>query len=146
MLERGDHGWIEAISSGVSDSSEATVRFHERVGGLMALLHVLEAADLTSTHLVARGEHPVLVDAETLFQSRARHRPGGGTDDHGEGGNVAGGNVVGHNVEGRNVEGAAGGRSRCGVLPNRCCEWGCCRARGRAIPRRRSRQDTWYRW
>ena len=78
MLDRGDHGWVEPVAPVGCESSEATTRFHERVGGLMALLHVLEAAGLSSAHVVAHGEHPVVVDAELLFQSRARHRSDGG--------------------------------------------------------------------
>ena len=82
----GDHGWIEPVAPVGCESSEARTRFHERVGGLMALLHVLEAAGLSSAHVVAHGEHPVLVDAELLFQSRARHRGEGG--EHSEGGSA----------------------------------------------------------
>ena len=78
MLDRGDHGWVESLAPVACESSEARTRFHERVGGLMALLRVLEAAGLSSAHVVAHGEYPVLVDAEMLFQSRARQRNGGG--------------------------------------------------------------------
>lgn len=87
MLDRGDHGWVEPVAPVGCESNEARTRFHERVGGLMALLHVLEAAGLSSTQVVAHGEYPVLVDAELLFQSRARHRTDGG--EHGDGGSAA---------------------------------------------------------
>ena len=89
MLDRGDHGWVEVVAPVACESSEGATRLRERVGGLMAVLHVLEAVDVSSAHLVAHGEYPVLVDAEMLFQSRVRYRTGGDAqaegDDHAEG-------------------------------------------------------------
>lgn len=78
VLDRGDHGWVEPVMPVDCSSALASVRFHERVGGLLALLHVLEAVGLSSAHVVPHGEHPVVLDAELLFQSRALHRTGGG--------------------------------------------------------------------
>jgi lantibiotic modifying enzyme len=86
MLDRGDHGWVEAVAVAAAVGCEARTRFHERLGGLMALLHVLEAAGLSGAHVVAHGEYPLLVDAELLFQSRARHRIDRG--EAGDGGSV----------------------------------------------------------
>jgi lantibiotic modifying enzyme len=105
MLDRGDHGWVESLAPVGCESSEARVRFHERLGGLMALLRVLEAAGLSNAHVVAHGEHPVLVDAELLFQSRARRRSGDGEIEDGDpAGNLA-------------AEGLAQSILRVGLLP-----------------------------
>jgi lantibiotic modifying enzyme len=105
MLDRGDHGWVEPVAPVACESSETRTRFRERVGALMALLHVLEAAGLSHAHVVAHGEHPVLVDAELLFQSRARHRTGGCEPGEGD----AGGTLA--------VEGLAQSILRVGLLP-----------------------------
>jgi lantibiotic modifying enzyme len=105
MLDRGDHGWVEPMAPVGCESSEARTRFRERLGGLMALLHVLEAAGLSSAHVVSHGEYPVLVDAELLFQSRARHRT--------DGGDLGGGDSAGTLA----AEGLAQSILRVGLLP-----------------------------
>ena len=122
MLDRGDHGWVEPWRRLVVSRARRRTRFHERVGGLDGVLHVLEAAGLSSAHVVAHGEHPVLVDAEMLFQSRARHRTDGGE-------------------RGRRRLGWDSLRRR-GLL-NRFCEWGCCRDRAW---RRRADDGSRSRW
>jgi lantibiotic modifying enzyme len=105
MLDRGDHGWVEELATVGCESSEARTRFRERMGGLMVLLHVLEAAHLSDAHVVAHGEHPVLVDAELLFQSRARCRAQG--DEH----------IDGDAAVKLAVEGLAQSILRVGLLP-----------------------------
>src|SRR6185312_10755503 len=41
-----------------------------RQGAYLTLLHVLEATDLHHENLIAAGEHPMLVDLETIFHPR----------------------------------------------------------------------------
>ncbi len=70
ILDRGTHGWIEFIQAGPCGSAEEVSRFYIRQGGYLALLYALEATDFHYENLIAAGEHPVLVDLETLFQPR----------------------------------------------------------------------------
>jgi len=65
-----DHGWAEFVSYRKCETAEDLRRFYRRQGGLLAILYALCATDMHSENLVASGEHPVIVDLETLFQPR----------------------------------------------------------------------------
>ncbi|WP_002636955.1 type 2 lanthipeptide synthetase LanM family protein [Myxococcus hansupus] len=67
VLPRDDYGWMEFVRAAPCDSAEAVRRFHERQGGLIALLYAMDVIDMHYENLIAAGEHPVLVDLETLF-------------------------------------------------------------------------------
>jgi type 2 lantibiotic biosynthesis protein LanM len=67
VLDRGTHGWCEFVAAGPCPSPEAAERFFERQGALLALLHALNANDFHRSNLVAHGEHPVLLDLESLL-------------------------------------------------------------------------------
>lgn len=67
-LDRGDHGWTEVVTAGACDGEGAWRRFYHRQGSLLALLYVLGANDMHAENLIAAGEHPVVVDLETLNQ------------------------------------------------------------------------------
>lgn len=68
VVPGGDYGWVEYVSwQPCGDRAEAD-RFHERLGGLLGLTWILDGTDLHHENLVASGEHPVLIDLETLFQ------------------------------------------------------------------------------
>jgi type 2 lantibiotic biosynthesis protein LanM len=70
VLDRGRYGWIEFVEAGPCADEGAVRRFYRRQGGYLALLWLLEAVDIHWENLIAAGEHPVLVDLETLFQPR----------------------------------------------------------------------------
>lgn len=67
VLNYGGHGWMEHVSAGPCASAQQVTRFYERQGAYLALLHVLNAADFHHENLIAAGEHPILVDLESLF-------------------------------------------------------------------------------
>jgi type 2 lantibiotic biosynthesis protein LanM len=79
VLDRGDHGWMEFAAAEPCRSREEVARFHERLGGLLAVLYALAATDCHYENLIAAGEHPVVVDLESLFhpqlQRGKRTRP-----------------------------------------------------------------------
>jgi type 2 lantibiotic biosynthesis protein LanM len=70
VLDRGDHGWVELVTAAPCRTPEEVRRFYQRQGGYLALLLLLEATDFHAENLIAAGEHPVLVDLETLFHPR----------------------------------------------------------------------------
>lgn len=70
VLPRGDHGWCEWISHEPCSTRAEIERFYTRQGGYLAILHALGATDFHSENVVAHGEHPVLVDLESVFQPR----------------------------------------------------------------------------
>ena len=66
-LERAGYGWAEFIPAGTCADAAAARRFYERAGMLAGLLDVLGATDIHYGNVVAAGDHPVVVDLETLF-------------------------------------------------------------------------------
>jgi type 2 lantibiotic biosynthesis protein LanM len=70
VLDRGDYGWAEYVESAPCQSAEAATRYFTRAGALLALVRTLGGTDCHADNLVAAGEHPVLVDGETLFAPR----------------------------------------------------------------------------
>jgi lantibiotic modifying enzyme len=75
VLDRGGHGWMEFVAAGPCDSPAGLARFHQRQGGLLALLYLLQATDFHQENLIAAGEQPVLVDLESLFHPDLRPAP-----------------------------------------------------------------------
>ncbi|MGW4894050.1 type 2 lanthipeptide synthetase LanM family protein, partial [Kitasatospora sp. NPDC004240] len=67
LLDRGGYGWLEHVEARPCRTAAEVERFYRRQGALLALLHVLDGTDAHYENLVACGEHPVLVDVETLF-------------------------------------------------------------------------------
>jgi len=67
ILDCGSHGWSEFAEDGPCESASSLERFYFRIGGQMALLYVCNAGDFHYENVLACGEHPVLVDLETLF-------------------------------------------------------------------------------
>ncbi len=74
ILDRGAYGWVEFISPQCCASDDEVRRFYARQGEYLALLYALEATDFHNENLIAAGEHPILVDLETLFQPCIRDR------------------------------------------------------------------------
>ena len=72
VLDRGDHGWMEFAEVLPCASAGEVARFHERLGGLLAVLYALAATDCHYENLIACGEHPVVVDLEALFHPQVR--------------------------------------------------------------------------
>ena len=70
ILDFGTHGWSEYVSARGCETPKELVRFYELQGGYLALLYALEAVDFHYENLIASGEHPVLVDLESLFHAR----------------------------------------------------------------------------
>lgn len=67
VFDAGDHGWMEHVEAASCDSVEEARRFFLRQGAYLALLHLLDGTDVHHENLIAAGEHPVLLDLETLF-------------------------------------------------------------------------------
>lgn len=67
VLDCGAYGWVEFAEHAPCFDSAAAERYYARIGGLACLLYVLLGTDCHFENVVAAGESPVLVDAETLF-------------------------------------------------------------------------------
>jgi type 2 lantibiotic biosynthesis protein LanM len=79
VLDRGDYGWVEFVSQEGCQTRDDVRRFYARHGEYLALLYALEATDCHCENLIASGEHPMLVDLETLFQPSLSHADNGVT-------------------------------------------------------------------
>jgi type 2 lantibiotic biosynthesis protein LanM len=72
ILNCNTYGWVEFIAAQGCTSPEEIQRFYQRQGGYLALLYCLEATDFHNENLIAAGEHPVLVDLESLFHQHPK--------------------------------------------------------------------------
>lgn len=69
ILNKEDHGWVEFVEHITADSDEERASFYCRLGVLSALLYAANSVDIFFENVVAHGEHPVVVDLETLFHT-----------------------------------------------------------------------------
>jgi type 2 lantibiotic biosynthesis protein LanM len=67
VLLRAGYGWAEYLRHTPCSNSEELARFYRRAGMLLALCRVLGATDLHHDNIIAVGEHPMIVDTETLI-------------------------------------------------------------------------------
>lgn len=70
VLDRGSHGWVEHVEPAACESRDEVRRYFARQGRYLALLYALHATDFHFENLIAAGEHPLLVDLESLFHPR----------------------------------------------------------------------------
>jgi type 2 lantibiotic biosynthesis protein LanM len=70
LLDRGAYGWIEYVKARSCSHPEEVRRFYQRQGSYLALLHALGASDMHFENLIAVGEHPMLIDLETIITPR----------------------------------------------------------------------------
>ena len=68
ILNRDTHGWVEFLSSRSCRNPEEVDRYFLRAGMLLCLLHALGGSDCHNENLFACGEHPVMIDLETLLE------------------------------------------------------------------------------
>ncbi len=67
MLDRGDYGWVAFVENQECHTVDEIERFYQRLGAYLALLYAINASDFHLENLIAAGEHPMLIDLETLF-------------------------------------------------------------------------------
>lgn len=75
LLDRGSHGWVSFVDQEPCLDEEAVHRFYQRMGALLALIYALHGTDFHYENVIAAGEHPVLIDLESLFQPRIGEAP-----------------------------------------------------------------------
>ncbi len=72
VLDRGDYGWTEFVTQAPVADRAGAARYYRRTGYLLGLMYALRADDLHHENVIAEGEHPVVVDLETLFAPTPR--------------------------------------------------------------------------
>ncbi len=68
VIDCKTYGWMEFVEHLPCEDEAAAQRYYQRAGMLLCLLYVLQGNDCHQENLIASGEHPVLVDLETLLQ------------------------------------------------------------------------------
>lgn len=66
MLARDEYGWVEHIDPAACASRAEVASFYRRQGGYLALLYALRGGDVHYGNVIAAGEHPMLIDLESL--------------------------------------------------------------------------------
>jgi type 2 lantibiotic biosynthesis protein LanM len=72
LISRERYGWVEHVAEVACADRAAVRRFYERAGMLVGLMYALQARDLHRENLLAGGEHPVLIDLETILNADLR--------------------------------------------------------------------------
>ncbi|WP_257448052.1 type 2 lanthipeptide synthetase LanM family protein [Archangium lipolyticum] len=81
LLPREGYGWSEFVDARPCESEEGVRRFYFRLGAQLALFQQLGGMDMHYENLIAEGEHPVVVDLETLFHPQVSDRMNFRTDE-----------------------------------------------------------------
>jgi type 2 lantibiotic biosynthesis protein LanM len=71
VLNRDGYGWVEYVAHQPCANEAAAARFYERAGMLLCVLYALRGTDCHHENLITSGEHPVLIDMETLLHHEA---------------------------------------------------------------------------
>jgi type 2 lantibiotic biosynthesis protein LanM len=71
-LDRGTHGWVEAVAVAPCGSIEEVRQFYYRSGMLLGVLHLMAATDVHRENFIANGTQPVVVDLETILNDGVR--------------------------------------------------------------------------
>ncbi|MED3528210.1 type 2 lanthipeptide synthetase LanM family protein [Bacillus thuringiensis] len=67
FIDKEIYGWSEFIETKECNDEIQLQHFYNRVGQLLAIVHVMNATDFHYENLIANGEYPVLIDLESLF-------------------------------------------------------------------------------
>lgn len=76
VLARRTHGWCEYIAKGACTSEQEVERFYHKLGGLLALLHMLNSTDFHYENVIAAGENPTPIDLEAVLHPNLVDGPG----------------------------------------------------------------------
>ncbi|MFM7363091.1 MAG: type 2 lanthipeptide synthetase LanM family protein, partial [Cuspidothrix sp.] len=80
VIDHSSYGWMEYVEKLPCDTQAAVKRYYQRAGFLLCLLYALKGNDCHYENLIASGEHPVLIDLETLLQPEVRELEDQGDD------------------------------------------------------------------
>jgi type 2 lantibiotic biosynthesis protein LanM len=66
VLSRTTYGWAEYITPEPCHTRQEVKTYYQRAGMLLSWLYVLNGSDMHMENLIACGEHPMLIDLETV--------------------------------------------------------------------------------
>jgi lantibiotic modifying enzyme len=74
VLCRDGYCWMEEVKFASCKDQGGVRRFYTRMGAMIAAACLVKAVDCHRDNVIASGEHPVLVDAETLWHEADRKK------------------------------------------------------------------------
>jgi hypothetical protein len=74
VLGRDGYCWMQEVKFAPCNDRAAVRRFYKRLGAMIAAAYLLRAVDCHRDNVIASGEHPVLIDAETLWHIAGEER------------------------------------------------------------------------
>ena len=69
IIERNEYGWTEFIENKECKSKNEVERYYYRFGMLIFLNYLLSTNDLHFENVIACGEYPIIIDAETALNT-----------------------------------------------------------------------------
>ena len=72
VLPRSGYGWVEHVPNRSCRNESGINRYFRRAGALIAALQVAGASDCHFENVMADGEHPIVIDLETLMRPQVR--------------------------------------------------------------------------
>ncbi|PAK44096.1 type 2 lanthipeptide synthetase LanM family protein [Priestia megaterium] len=69
LIDKEKYGWVEFISNKECKSITQVNHFYEQQGQYLAILYMLNATDIHFENIIAKGEHPIIIDLEALFHN-----------------------------------------------------------------------------
>ncbi|PZE20042.1 type 2 lanthipeptide synthetase LanM family protein [Paenibacillus xerothermodurans] len=70
VIDRDGYAWETFVTYQECKSEAEVERYYKRLGGLLAVLHSVCGLDFHYENIVASGEHPTIVDLETVFHQK----------------------------------------------------------------------------
>src|SRR5205807_3076272 len=70
LIDFDTFGFMEFVQSAECTNKEAVLRCYRRYGALLGLAHGLGTSDLHHENVIVSGEHPIVIDAETILKAR----------------------------------------------------------------------------
>lgn len=69
ILVREDYGWEEKVENTSCHDLVEVERCFQRIGMYLCLVYLLNGTDIHYENIIISGEHPILIDLETLFHA-----------------------------------------------------------------------------
>ncbi len=68
VLDRTTHGWVEFVEHEECKNTNELEQYYLRIGILLCVAYILGSSDFHLDNIIANGEHPVLIDLESMMQ------------------------------------------------------------------------------
>lgn len=75
ICDKGNYGWEECLKDKECDSQEQVKRCYRRMGIHLFLCMLLNGTDMHQENIVVIGEHPVILDLETIPGIKMKKKP-----------------------------------------------------------------------